>query len=51
MAEFVALDDVAAMVRLCVEIARSSEPFDLVHDSLRARLEKNAAAYASRFAR
>lgn len=50
MSEFVALDDVAAMVRLCVEIARSSEPLDLVHDSLRARLEEKAAAYAARFA-
>lgn len=50
MAEFVALDDVAAMVRLCVEIAGSSEPVDLVHDALRARIEKNAAAYTSRFA-
>jgi hypothetical protein len=39
------------MVNLCVEIARSSEPFDLVHDSLRARFEKNAAAIASRFAK
>ena len=49
MAEFVALDDVAAMAALCVEIARCSDPFDLTQQSLRARLEKNAAAYANRF--
>jgi endoglucanase len=49
-AEFVSLSDVQALVRLCVEIARNSEPLSASDDALRERLEKRATEYAERFA-
>ena len=48
-AEFVALADVQAMVRLCVEISRHTAPLTAANDALRERLEKRAAEYAERF--
>lgn len=48
--EFVSLDDVRALTRLCVEIAKCSERPDLAADALRDRLEKRAAEYRERFA-
>ena len=48
-AEFVALADVQAMVRLCLEIACYSNPLTAANDALRERLEKRAAEYAERF--
>jgi endoglucanase len=48
--EFVALTDVQALVRLCTEIARSTEPLAAADEALRARLEKRATEYAERFA-
>lgn len=47
--EFVSIEDVRGMVRLCVEAARSSELSGAANDSLRARLEKRADEYAARF--
>src|SRR5205814_1746557 len=40
--EFVALDDVHAMVRLCIAIAGLTEPFSAAADALRERLETRA---------
>lgn len=48
--EFVSLEDVRSLVRLCVEAARCSEAPGAANDALRARLEKRAEEYASRFA-
>ncbi len=47
--EFVALDDVRALTRLCVEIAKCKEPPEAAADALRERLEKRAAEYRGRF--
>jgi putative aminopeptidase FrvX len=48
--EFVSLDDVRGLVRLCVEIARCAEPPETARADLRARLEKRAAETMARFA-
>ena len=48
--EFVALTDVQALVQLCTEIARSTEPLAAADEALRTRLEKRATEYAERFA-
>lgn len=48
--EFVAVSDLEAMVRLCIEIARHNEPLTAADDALRKRLETRAADYMKRFA-
>lgn len=48
--EFVALDDVRALTRLCIEIAKCTEPPEAAAHALRERLEKRAAEYRERFA-
>ena len=47
--EFVSIEDVLALVRLCVEAARCSDLAGVANDELRARLEKRAGEYAARF--
>lgn len=47
--EFVSLDDVRSLTRLCVEIAKCSEAPEVAADALRERLEKRAAEYRERF--
>jgi putative aminopeptidase FrvX len=49
-AEFVSIDDVRGLVRLCVEAARCIEVPGAANDALRNRLEKRAGEYAGRFA-
>jgi len=41
--EFVAVSDVEAMVRLCCEISRCTEPLTALPDALRCRIESRAA--------
>lgn len=48
--EFVALDDVRSLTRLCVEIAKCNDSPELAADMLRERLETRAAEYRERFA-
>lgn len=48
-AEFVSIEDVRGLVRLCVEAARCSDLPGAANDELRARLEKRASEYAARF--
>lgn len=48
-AEFVSIDDVHGLVRLCVEAARCAEAPGAANEALRARLEKRAEEYANRF--
>src|SRR4030095_16029840 len=48
--EFVSLDDVRSLVRLCVEIARCLQPPETASADLRARLEKRAVEIMARFA-
>lgn len=47
--EFVSLDDVRSLTRLCVEIAKCRESSDSAADALRERLEKRAGEYLERF--
>jgi hypothetical protein len=47
--EFVSTDDVHGMALLCVEAARSADIPGASNDALRARLEKRAEEYESRF--
>jgi endoglucanase len=49
-AEFVSIEDVRGLVRLCVEAAHCIEPPGAANDALRNRLEKRAEEYAGRFA-
>ncbi len=48
--EFVALSDVQALTRLCVEIAKCAQPPESAADALRERLEKRAGEYREKFA-
>lgn len=49
--EFVSVDDVQGLIRLCVEAARCTEVPGSANEALRARLESRAEEYVSRFAR
>jgi endoglucanase len=48
-AEFVSIEDVRGLVRLCVQAAGCLEAPGAANDALRNRLEKRAAEYAGRF--
>lgn len=50
-AEFVSIEDVRGLIRLCVEAARCADAPGAANDALRSRLEKRAAENIERFAR
>jgi endoglucanase len=48
--EYVSIEDVRGLVRLCAEASRCAEVPGSSNEALRARLEKRAGEYAARFA-